>query len=352
MMRPAAARESVPEESATIPVPEREIMGSNWRRIFAGSLLALACGASVCARAEAKYPVKPIRLIAPFAPGGGATLVARLITPELSEVLGQSIVVDNRPGAGGVVGTEIAAHSPPDGYTLVMATVSNIVINPLLAKVPYDPVGDFTAIIHTSTVPLLFVVHPSVPAKSVKEFIAYGRSPGARMNFASSGEGTISHLAGELFKSATGVSMLHIPYRGGGPAVIELVAGHVQAGFSNILESLPHVNSGRLRGLAVTTAKRSAVAPDIPTVAESGVPGYEVIQWSGILGPAGLRKDIVVRLNAEVARILGKGEIRERLIGSGADPGSGSPEQFGALIKSEIAKWSRLVKTVRLEAAR
>ena len=202
------------------------------------------------------YPAKPIRLISPFAPGGGATLVARLIGPVLGVALGQSIVVDNRPGAGGTIGTEIAAHSQPDGYTLVMGTASNIVINPLIAKVPYDPVRDFAAIAHTSTVPLILVAHPSVPAKSVREFVAFGRSPGARLNFASSGEGTISHLAAELFKTAAGVNIVHVPYRGGGPAVIDLVGGHVQAGFINILEALPHVNSGRLRGLAVSTAKR------------------------------------------------------------------------------------------------
>lgn len=298
------------------------------------------------------YPAKPIRLISPFAPGGGATLVARLLSPELSAVLGQSIIVDNRPGAGGTIGTDIAAHAQPDGYTLVMGTASNIVINPLIAKVPYDPVRDFVAIAHTSTVPLILVVHPSVPVKSVREFVAFGRSPGARLNFASSGEGTISHLAAELFKTAAGVSIVHVPYRGGGPAVIDLVGGHVQTGFVNILEALPHVNSGRLRGLAVSTAKRSAVAPDIPTVSEAGVPGYEVIQWSGVMGPARLPKSIITRLNGEIARIIGAGEIRERLISSGADPGGGSPEQFGALIKSEIAKWARIIKTVNLNTSR
>jgi tripartite-type tricarboxylate transporter receptor subunit TctC len=234
----------------------------------------------------------------------------------------------------------------------MMGTASNIVINPLVAKTPYDPVRDFTAIAHTSTVPLILVVHPSVPAKTVKEFIGLARVPDARINFASSGEGTISQLAGELFKIAAGVNMVHIPYRGGGPAVIELVAGHVQTGFVNILEALPHVNSGRLRGLAVSTAKRSAVAPDIPTVAEAGVPGFEVIQWSGVLGPAGLPKSIAARLNREIARIIGKGNTRERLIKSGADPGSGSPEQFSALIRSEIAKWSKVVKTVKLDTTR
>jgi tripartite-type tricarboxylate transporter receptor subunit TctC len=322
---------------------------------LAGALLALSWATIPLAHPQElrdAYPTKPIRLISPFAPGGGATLVARMIAPELGEALKQSIVIDNRPGGGGVVGTEIAVRSQPDGYTLLMATLSNAVINPLVSKVAYDPVRDFTAIAHTSTVPLVFVVHPSIPAKSVKEFIAYARSPAARVNYASSGEGAANHLAAELFKTSTGISMTHVPYRGGGVAIIDIMAGHVQTGFMNILEALPHVNAGRLRGLAVSTPKRSVVAPAIPTMIESGVPGYEVIQWSGVLGPAGLPRSIVTRLNGEIMKILGKGEMRERLLASGAEPGSGSAEQFDALIKSEIAKWSRVVKTVKLEIVR
>lgn len=325
----------------------------NWRNLWAGALVVLSCGAGAAAAAAGKaYPTKPIRLISPFAPGGGATFVARLVGPELTEALGQSIVVDNRPGGGGVVGTEIAARSPPDGYTLTMGTVSNIAINPLISRAPYDPVKDLVPVVHTSTVPLILVVHPEVPAKSVKEFIDYARDPASRVNFASSGGGTIGHLAGELFKIATGVRMTHVPYRGGGPAVIDLVGGHVQTGFINILEALPHANAGRLRALAVTTARRSPVAPGVPTVAESGVPGYEVVQWSGVLGPAGLPGSTVARLNAEIVKVLGKAEIRDRLIASGAEPGGGTPEQFAALIKSDIAKWSRIVKAIKLDTLR
>ena len=315
------------------------------------AVLALVI-ASVSAHAQDGYPSRPIRLISPFAPGGGASLMARMIGPELGEALGQSIVVDNRPGGGGVVGSEIAAHAQPDGYTLLMATLSNGVINPLISRAGYDPVRDFTAIVHTSTVPLILVVHPSVPAKSVKDFIAYARSAGARVNFASSGEGSANHLAGELFKSMTGVTMTHVPYRGGGPAIIDLVAGHVQTGFINMLEALPHVNAGRLRALAVSTARRSAVAPAIPTVMEAGVPGYEVTQWSGVLGPVGLPKPIVARLNGEIAKILGKPEMRDKLLASGAEPGGGTPQQFDALIKSETAKWSGVVKTIKLNVVR
>jgi tripartite-type tricarboxylate transporter receptor subunit TctC len=324
-------------------------MQSNNGIFLGAALLSLACGGAF---AQETYPTKPIRLISPFAPGGGASLVARMIGPDLGEALGQSIVIDNRGGGGGVVGTETAVRAQPDGYTLLMATLSNAVINPLVSKVSYDPMRDFTAIAHTSTVPQIMVVHPSVPAKTVKEFIAYARSPSARVNFASSGEGSANHLAGELFKSATGVNMTHVPYRGGGLAIIDLIAGHVQTGFMNMLEALPHVNAGRLRGLAVTTAKRSSVAPAIPTMMEAGVPGYEVTQWSGMLGPAGLPRPIVTRLNGEIMKILAKPEIRDRLLASGAEPGSGSPQQFDAMIKSETVKWSKVVKTVNLHIDR
>jgi tripartite-type tricarboxylate transporter receptor subunit TctC len=323
-------------------------MQLNLRSVFA-MLLALTCCAAF---AQGDYPTRPIRLISPFAPGGGATLVARMIGPDLGEALGQTIVIDNRPGGGGTVGTEIATRAQPDGYTLLMVTLSNAVINPLVSKVSYNLDRDFVAIAHTSTVPQILVVNPSVPARTVKEFIDYTRLPGARVNFASSGEGSANHLAGELFKSLAGVRMTHVPYRGGGLAIIDLVAGHVQTGFMNILEALPHVNAGRLRGLAVTTAKRSPVAPTIPTMIEAGVPGYEVTQWSGMLGPAGLPKRIVARLNGEIGKILAKPEIRDRLLASGAEPGGGSPQQFDAFIKSETAKWSKVVKLVKLDIVR
>lgn len=298
---------------------------------------------------DVRYPVKAIRLISPFAPGGGATTVARLIGPELTDAWGQPVVVDNRPGAGGSIGTELAARSPADGYTLLMATASTIVINPLVSKVPFDPVRDFTPIVHTTTVPLVLVVHPSVPAKSVKDLVAHAQASAGRLNYASSGEGTTSHLAAELFKSLGNLQMAHVPYKGGGQAIIDLMAGHVQTGFVNILEALPQVNAGRLRALAVSTTTRSPVAPTIPTVAEAGVGGYEVIQWSGVLGPAGIPKAITTRLNQQILRALARPDMRQRLIDSGAEPGSGSPEQFGTMIRSEIAKWAKVVKTVKLD---
>ncbi|MDB5809394.1 MAG: hypothetical protein JWN94_1516 [Betaproteobacteria bacterium] len=313
------------------------------------SALILLCIA--CAHAQptgSAYPSKPIRLIAPFPPGGGASIVARLISEPLTEAWKESVVVDNRAGAAGTIGTEMAARSAPDGYTLVMATASTVVINPLFSKVPFDPIKDFAAVARTTTVPLVLVVPASIPAKSVRELIALASAKTGGLSYASSGEGSVSHLAGELFKSATGVGMVHVPYKGGGQALIDLIAGHVQTGFVNILEALPNMKNGRLRGLAVTTPARWPTIPDVPTVGESGVPGYNVIQWSGVLAPAGTPRDIVMKLNGEILRILNRADMRERLIESGAEPGSGTPEEFGAFIKAEIAKWSLVVKQARL----
>ena len=296
------------------------------------------------------YPDKPIRLISPFAPGGGASLVARVIGQELTAAWGQSVVVDNRGGGGGVIGTEIAARAPADGYTLMMATASNLVIHPLMARVPYDPLRDFTPVAFTAMVPLVLVVHPAVAAKSVKDLVALARQRDARLNFASSGEGTISHLAGELLKGSAGIRMEHVPYKGGGQAIIDIMAGHVQTGFINILEALPQVKAERLRALAVTTAKRSPVMPDTPTVAESGVPGFEVTQWSGVMGPAGMPHAVVAKLNAEIEKILAKPQVRERLAGDGAQTVGGPPENLRAFIKNEIAKWSKVIAQARLGA--
>jgi tripartite-type tricarboxylate transporter receptor subunit TctC len=320
------------------------------RGLSAVTVMALVSG--IAYGAEGTYPAKPIRLISPFAPGGGASIVARLIGQELVESWGQPVVVDNRGGAGGAIGTEMGARAPADGYTLVMATASTIVVNPLMSKAPFDPVRDFTPVAHTTTVPLVLVVHPSLSVKSVKELIAHARAPGVRLNYASSGEGTISHLAAELFKVTSSTVMMHVPYKGGGQAIIDLMAGHVATGFVNVLEALPQVNAGRLRALAVSTPARSAVMPAIPTVAESGIPGFEVIQWSGVMGPAGLPPHIVAKLHTEIMKILARPAMRERLISGGADPGTGTTAQFGALIKAEIAKWSRIIQAAKLETRR
>ena len=299
--------------------------------------------------AQSTYPTKPIRLINPFPPGGGATIMGRVIAQELTERLGQSVVFDNRGGAGGIIGMEIAARSAPDGYTLTMATASTVTIHPLLSKVPFDPVKDFAPVSHVSNVPLLLVVHPSVAAKSTKEFIALLKAQPGKLNFASSGKGTISHLAGELFKFNTGVNMVHVPYRGGGPALVDVLGGQVQINFANILSSLPHVKGGRLRGLAVTSAKRSSAITELPTVTESGLPGYEVVQWNGVLAPARVPAAIVARLNSEIERMLALPEMKSRLAADGADAAGGPPEKFAAFIRSDIDKWTKVIKAANVQ---
>jgi len=324
---------------------------SRTKALACACLLALACTARAQPDAP-RYPIKPIRLISAFAPGGGSDRVARMLAPDLTEAWGQSIVIDNRPGAGGAVGTELVARSSPDGYTLVMATASTIVINPLVGKVGYDALHDFAPVVHTSTVPLVLVVHPSVPAKTLKELIAHARASPMRLNYSSSGEGTITHLAGELLKNLTQVEMVHVPYRGGGQAIIDLVAGHVQVGFQNMLEAVPQIKAGRLRALAVSTPSRSPALPGVSTVAESGVAGFDVIQWSGVLAPTGVPRGIVLKWNTEVNRLLSRTDIRERLASAGADPGGGSPEEFGVLIRSDIAKWSKVVKSIGMKLQR
>ena len=299
--------------------------------------------------AQSTYPTKPIRLINPFPPGGGATIMGRVIAQELTERLGQSVVFDNRGGAGGIIGMEIAARSAPDGYTITMATASTVTIHPLLSKVPFDPVKDFAPVSHVSNVPLLLVVHPSVAAKSTKEFIALLKAQPGKLNFASSGKGTISHLAGELFKFNTGVNMVHVPYRGGGPALVDVLGGQVQINFANILSSLPHVKGGRLRGLAVTSAKRSSAITELPTVTESGLPGYEVVQWNGVLAPARVPAAIVARLNSEIERMLALPEMKSRLAADGADAAGGPPEKFAAFIRADIDKWTKVIKAANVQ---
>ena len=315
--------------------------------LWAAAVVVAASATS--ALAQSVYPIKPIRLINPFPPGGGATIMGRVIAQELTERLGQSVVFDNRGGAGGIIGMEIAARAAPDGYTLTMATASTVTINPLLTKVPFDPTRDFAPVSHVSNVPLILVVHPSVAAKSTKEFIALLKAQPGKLNFASSGKGTISHLAGELFKNSAGVSMVHVPFRGGGPALVDVLGGQVQINFANILSSLPHVKGNRLRGLAVTSAKRSGAIPELPTVAESALPGYEVVQWNGVLAPARVPAAVVMRLNSEIERILALPETKSRMAADGADAAGGSPERFAAFIRADIDKWAKVIKAANVQ---
>ena len=309
--------------------------------------LTIALLAGMVTASAQTWPSKPIRLINPFPPGGGATIIGRLMAQELTERLGQSVVFDNRGGAGGIIGMEIAARAAPDGYTLTMATASTVTIHPLLSKTPFDPIKDFSPVSHVSNVPLLLVIHPSVTAKSTKEFLALLKSQPGKLNFASSGKGTISHLAGELFKHNTGVNMVHVPFRGGGPALVDVLGGQVQVNFANILSSLPHVKGGRLRGLAVTSIKRSSAIPELPALAET-LAGYEVVQWNGMLAPARVPPAIITRLNSEIERILALPEMKSRLSADGADPVGGSPEKFGAFIRADIDKWARVIKAAKV----
>jgi tripartite-type tricarboxylate transporter receptor subunit TctC len=310
-------------------------------------LLALALAAGNVAAQG--YPNKPVRIVVPSSAGGGTDIVARIMAPRLTERLGQQVIVDNRPGAGTMIGIEVAAKSPPDGYTLLMG-LSTLAINPAMyKKVPYDTLRDFAPISQLIAAPNMLVVHPSVPAKTVKELIAFARARPGQLNFASAGQGTNPHLSMELFMSMTGTQMVHIPYKGLAPGIVDLIAGHVSVSAATMLTGLPHVRTGRLRCLGTTGAKRAAVLPDIPTVSEAGVPGYEASQWYGLLAPAQTPKEVIARLHGELIRILQVPEMRERLIADGTDPVGSNPDEFGRYIREEIAKWAKVAKAAGIK---
>ncbi|OGA52364.1 MAG: hypothetical protein A3F74_08080 [Betaproteobacteria bacterium RIFCSPLOWO2_12_FULL_62_58] len=308
---------------------------------LAAVLLAIASSAAV---AQA-YPVKPVRMVVPFPAGGATDIVGRLIAQKLSESWGQQVIVDNRGGAGGTIGSDIAAKSAPDGYTMLVGTSSTHAIAPsLYSKLPYDPVRDFAPVTLVASATILLAVHPSVPAKNVRDLIALAKRKPNALSFASSGNGGISHLIGEHFKSVGGIQMLHVPYKGDTPALVDLVSGQVHLMFGTAVSFLPYVKAGRLNALAVTNPKRSPIAPDVPTVAESGLPGFEALQWFGIFVPAGASKEIVARLNGEIVKIVRLPDIRERMTSLGADVVGSTPEQFAAFQKTDTAKWARVVK--------
>src|SRR5258705_832000 len=291
------------------------------------------------------WPSKPIKWIVPFAPGGTTDILARTVGEKLTIALGQPVVVENKPGAGGGVGAEFTARSAPDGYTIMGGTISTHAINAsLYAKLPYDPVKDFVAITLIARVPNLLVVNPTIPANNVAELIALMKANPAKYTFASSGNGTSQHLSGELFKAMAGVDMQHIPYKGSPPALQDVVGGQVTMTFDTITTAWPLAKAGKLRALAVTTAKRSAIAPDVPTLAESGLVGYEVGSWQGAFAPAGTPPEIVKRLNAEIVKIINMPDVREKLLALGAEPVGDTPEQFAAYVKTEGVKWSEVVK--------
>ena len=300
--------------------------------------------------AQATWPTKPVRIVVPFAPGGTTDILARVLAPELSKVFGQSFVVDNRAGAGGNIGAEVVAKSPADGYTLLMGSVGTHGINQsLYAKLPYDPQKDFAPITLVAGVPNVMVMNTrraqALGINSVADFVKYAKANPGRLNMASSGNGTSIHLAGELFKSRTGVFMTHIPYRGSGPALADLLAGAVDVMFDNLPSAMPHIQAGNLKAFAVTSAVRSAALPDVPTVAEAGnLPGFEASSWFGLLAPAGTPADIANRLQQESAKAMQLPAIKERLHALGAIPSGNTPAEFGRFIDSEIAKWAPVVK--------
>ena len=289
------------------------------------------------------YPNRTIRIIVPFTPGGATDVVTRIVAQKLSEQTGRQVVTDNRGGAGGIVGAEAVAKAPPDGYTLVMGTSGTHAINvSLYPKLPYDPVKDFAPVTRTAVLPSMILAHPSVPATNVRELIAIAKKNPGQLTYASSG--SAQYLTGALFTSMAQIYMLHVPYKGGGQAMPAQLGGEVALSFSTVVSSLLHIKSGRLCGLAVTSAKRTPAAPEFPTVAESGLPGYEAVSWYGVLAPAGTPRDIVTRLNMEIVRALKLPEVRQLMLAQGAEPVSESPEQFAALIKSDIAKWGDVVR--------
>lgn len=271
--------------------------------------------------------------------------MSRAVAEKLTQRFGQQFVVDNRAGAGGNIGAEVVAKSAPDGYTLMIGHVGTHAINATLyPRIGFDPVKDFTPITLIATLPLALVVHPSVPAKDVKELIAYARSRPGQLNFASAGNGGPTHLTGELLKTSAGIDIVHVPYKGNAAALLDLIAGRVHMMFSNLLTSMPHVRAGKLRAIGISSGKRSPQAPELPTVAESGVPGFSAVPWYGVLGPAGMPKNIVTRLNSEIARALAQPDMNERFVAQGVDLQSSTPEQFGALIRTELVKWRKVVK--------
>ena len=310
--------------------------------LLAAWVLATIAGA---AYAQPSYPNKPIRLVVPFSAGGPTDVLARAIGQKLSDSLGQPIIVENRPGAGGNIASDYVAKAPPDGYTLVLGTVGTHAINAsLYSKLPFDAVRDFTPVALVASATIVMVVHPSVPAKTVKELLALAKSKPHHLNFASPGSGTPQHLAGELFKTVAGVEMVHVPYKGAAPALTDLLGGQVSLGFVSLPAALPYVKAEKLVALGVTASKRSAVAPEVPTIAESGLPGYEVENWYGVLAPPGTPKEIVNKLNTEIIKLLQTQDIKERLSNQGFEILQSTPEQFAAFIKLELVKWAKVVK--------
>jgi len=313
-------------------------------------LLATALGATPTVLAADTWPARPIRMIVAYPPGGGTDQVGRVMAEQLAQRLGQNVVVDNRGGATGNIGTELAARALPDGYTLLMGNVAPNAVNvSLFKKLAFDPVKDFSPVSLVAVTPNILVAHPSMPVKTVADLVALAKAKPGALNFPSAGVGSSSHLAGEMLKSMTGIDMVHVPYKGGGPALIATISGQVQIMFATLPAAMPHVKSGKVRPVAVTTVKRSQAMPDLPTIAESGVKGYEAATWYGLLAPARTPKPVIDRLHGETVQILA-GPVRQRLEAQGFELDGGTPAAFAAYIKSEITKWAKVIKQAGIPA--
>jgi tripartite-type tricarboxylate transporter receptor subunit TctC len=317
---------------------------------------ALAIGAlsvfsaSALAQNVASFPSKPIRMIIPFAPGGGTDITGRTVGAELTKAWGQPVVADNEAGANGTIGIAQGAKAAPDGYTLILISASSLINQHVLAKVPYDLLRDFAPLSQLTAQPYALVVNPAVPAKSLKELIAYAKANPGKLNYGSSGVGGTSHLSGALFAQMAGINITHVPYKGGNPAMLDVIAGNIQMLYSTLLQAGPHLKSGKLRVLAVSTAQRAPAAPDVPTMSEAGVPGYEVAPWYGLIVPAKTPQPIIGKLNSEIARIMKSPEVAPKLAADGSQGIGGTPAEFGALLKAENVKWAKLVKEIGLKA--
>ena len=311
--------------------------------LLIGAALISAGATNACAQA---YPTKPIRLIAPFPPGGGTDLLSRIIAQPVGEALGQTVVVDNRPGAGGAIGAELTVRAAPDGHTLTLVS-SSYCATSAFQRIPYDPVKDIEPIILIGTTGLVVSVHPQVPAKSVKELIAQAKANPGKLNYASVGAGSVAHLGFELFKQMSGAAIVHVPYKGGGPALTATVAGEVQATLISLVPTIPHVRAGRLRPLGITTTKRSVLLPEVPSISEA-VPGYEVNHWYGMWGPKGIPKAIVMRWNKEVAKVLLSPEMKRQMSNEGLEMAAGAPEQFREVVNRDVAKWRRVIEQAKI----
>ena len=314
-----------------------------WTRLWVGTAVLVA------ASVHAQYPNRPVRIVVPSSPGGGTDIITRIVAPKLTERLGQQIVVENRPGAGTMIGGEVVAKAPADGYTLLMG-VSTLATNPVIyRKVPYNALTDFAPVTLVLSAPNILVVHPSLPVKTVKELIWFAQARPGELNYASAGAGTGPHLSMELFLTMAGIRMVHVPYKGSAPAMIDLLAGQVTSMAATMLTGMPHVRGGRLRALGVTGTKRNAAAPDVPTIAEAGVPGYEAVQWYGLLAPGQTPKDVVARLNREMVAILQLPDVKERFAADGGDAVPTTPDEFARYIRSETDKWARVAKAAGIK---